>query len=91
MCDIFFSLRESAAKRFQGEFLYIVLFYITDIYKDSYTDRCSLAICMIHDGFSNWTAAYPKYHLECVLMLSFPWLLMIAWVFLKHFSKENSI
>jgi len=30
MCDIFFSLRESAAKRFQGEFLYSVLFYITD-------------------------------------------------------------
>lgn len=29
MCDIFFSLRESAAKRFQGELLYIVLFYIT--------------------------------------------------------------
>lgn len=30
MCDIFFSLRESAAKRFQGEFIYIILFYITD-------------------------------------------------------------
>lgn len=25
MCDIFFSLRESAAKRFQGEFIYIIL------------------------------------------------------------------
>lgn len=30
MCDIFFSLRESAAKRFQGEFLSVVVFYVTD-------------------------------------------------------------
>lgn len=34
MCDIFFSLRESAAKRFQGEFQYIILLYISD--------RCSV-------------------------------------------------
>lgn len=29
MCDIFFSLRESAAKRFQGKFQYIILLYIS--------------------------------------------------------------